>query len=96
MQEKGRERDNIRTTEYMQSAKLYLKSSELGFPQPLTRRVPGEGHTRWPERGWESPNSDEGTYAVVLFIYTYFVIRTIVKRTHRILTYNTVLGTSES
>ncbi len=23
---------------------------------------------------WESPNSDEGTYTVVLFIYTYFVI----------------------
>ncbi len=23
--------------------------------------------------GWERPNSDEGTYTVVLFIYTYFV-----------------------
>ncbi len=33
----------------------------------------GEGHTRWRERGWESPNSDERTYTVVLFIYTYFV-----------------------
>jgi hypothetical protein len=31
--------------------------------------VLGEGHTRWRERGWESPNSDEGTYTVVLFIY---------------------------
>ncbi len=38
-----RERDNLRTTEYMQSAKLYLKSSELGFSQPLTRRVLGVG-----------------------------------------------------
>jgi hypothetical protein len=25
----------------------------------------GEGHTRWRERGWESPNSDVGTYTVV-------------------------------
>jgi hypothetical protein len=24
-------------------------------------------------RGWESPNSDEGTYTVVLYIYMYFV-----------------------
>jgi hypothetical protein len=24
---------------------------------------------------WESPNSDEGTYTVVLLIYTYFVVR---------------------
>jgi hypothetical protein len=64
-------------TEYRQSAKLFLQSSELGLPQPLTRRrvCPppprfwGEGHTRWRERGWESPNSDEGTYTVVLCIY---------------------------
>ncbi len=27
------------------------------------------------ERGWESPNSDEGTYTVVLFKYTYFVVK---------------------
>jgi len=46
-------------------------------PQPLTRRrvcLPrlwGEGHT-W---GRENPNSDEGTYTVVLLIYTYFVMR---------------------
>ncbi len=35
-----------------------------------------EGHTLWRERGWESPNSDEGTYTVqcTLFIYTYFVV----------------------
>ncbi len=33
----------------------------------------GEGHTRWRERGWESPNSNEGPYTVVLFVYTYFV-----------------------
>jgi hypothetical protein len=59
-----------------QSAKLFLQSSELGLPQPLTCRQAcpslwfrGEGHTRWRERGWESPNSNEGTYTVVLFIY---------------------------
>jgi hypothetical protein len=38
-----------------QSAKLFLQSSELGLPQPLTpRRVCefwGEGHIRWRERG---------------------------------------------
>ncbi len=37
----------------------------------------GEGHTRWQERGWESPNSGEGTYTMVLFIYMYFVIRPV-------------------
>jgi hypothetical protein len=69
-----------------QSAKPFLQSSKLGLPQPLTRkRVSppppawfwGEGHTRWRERGWESPNSDEGTYIVVLFIFTHFVIHII-------------------
>jgi hypothetical protein len=29
-----------------------------------------EGHTRWRERGWVSPSSDEVTYTVVLFKYT--------------------------
>ncbi len=60
-----------------QSAKLILQSSELGLPQLLTRRrvcpsspwFRGEGHTRWPEKGWESPNSDEGTYCGTLYIY---------------------------
>jgi hypothetical protein len=42
--------------------------------------VRGEGRTRWRERGWESPNSDEGTYTVVLFIYMYFVKTTICGR----------------
>jgi hypothetical protein len=65
-----------------QSAKPFLKSSELGLPQPLTRRrvcppppgSGGEGHTRWRESGWESSNYNVGTYTVVLFINTYFVI----------------------
>ncbi len=41
-------------------------------PPPL---VPGGGaHTLAGERGgWESPNSNEGNYTVVLFIYMYFV-----------------------
>ncbi len=43
-------------------------------PPPLWFR--GEGHTRWRERGWESPTSNEGTYTVVLFIYMYFVAQT--------------------
>jgi hypothetical protein len=30
----------------------------------------GEGHTRWQERGWESPNSDEGTLWYSLHIRT--------------------------
>jgi hypothetical protein len=56
-----------------QSAKLFLQSSELGLPQPLTRRrvCPpkfwGEGYTRWREKGWESSNSDEGSYTVVQY-----------------------------
>ncbi len=41
------------------------------MPPPLWFR--GVGHTRWLERGWESLNSDEGTYTVVLFKYMYFV-----------------------
>ncbi len=58
-----------------QSAKLFLQSSELRLPQPLTRRrvcppPPGSGgrgtlaDESW---GWESP--DDGTYTVVLFMY---------------------------
>ncbi len=43
-------------------------------PLPPPPRFWREGHTRWRERGWDSLNSDEGTYIVVLFIYTYFVI----------------------
>ncbi len=59
-----------------QSAKLFLQSSELGPHPPLIR---GKGHTRWGERGWESPNSDEGTYTVVLYINIcmYFVAHPI-------------------
>jgi hypothetical protein len=29
----------------------------------------GRGHTRLRVRGWESPNSDEGTYTVIYVLY---------------------------
>jgi hypothetical protein len=51
-------------------------SSELGLPLTphLQASVPpppcfwGEGNTRWRERGWESPNSDEG-HTLWYFLY---------------------------
>jgi len=33
-------------------------------PRPWFR---GEGHTRWRERGWESANSNEGTYSTLWY-----------------------------
>jgi hypothetical protein len=45
---------------------------QASVPPPLWFR--GEGHTRWREREWESLNSDEGTYTVILCIYIYFVV----------------------
>jgi hypothetical protein len=69
-----------------QSAKLFsivgigtppTPHSQASMPHPS--RFWGEGHNRWRERGWESPNSDEGTYTVVLFIYTYFVFFVVEK-----------------
>ncbi len=69
-------------TQSRQSAKLFLQSSELGLPNPSPSGEcapppfgPGGGgwiHSQG-ERGWGSPNSDEGTNTVVLFINTYFV-----------------------
>jgi hypothetical protein len=66
-----------------QSAKLFLLSSELGLPHPLIRRrvFPPPGSvgrgTVAGDRGFGFPNSDEGTYSVVLFICTYFVVNGI-------------------
>ncbi len=68
-----------------QSAKLspVVGIGTLPTPYPQASVPPppwfrGEGHTRWRERGWESPNSDEGTYTVVLYIICiyskYFVV----------------------
>ncbi len=63
-------------TQSRQSSKLFLKSSELGLPQSLTRRrvcppfgTGGRGQTRWRERGWESPNSDGGTRTLWYSLY---------------------------
>ncbi len=66
-----------------QSAKLFLQSSELGLPHLHSRRPVcpppphplggGGGHTHLWERGWGSPNSDEGTYNVVFCTDKYFV-----------------------
>jgi hypothetical protein len=79
------------TSQSWQSGKLFLQSSESGLPHPLAagecaphpmaRGGGGVGgrHTRWRERGWESPNSDEGTYTVVLYIFNYFVLYIIVR-----------------
>jgi hypothetical protein len=61
-------------TQSRQSAKLFLQSSELGLPHPLTRTrvctpplllVPGGPHSLSGE-GVGGPSSDEGTDAVVL------------------------------
>jgi hypothetical protein len=51
-------RGNRSGAQSRQSAKLFLQSSELGLPHPLTRKQ---------VRGCGSPSSDEGTYTVVLY-----------------------------
>ncbi len=62
---------SIYLTKYVRKYKEYhsvCPSSELGLPptpHPKASVPPppcfwGEGNTRWRERGWESPNSDEG------------------------------------
>ncbi len=63
-----------------QSAKIFSSRQNWDSPTPhpqarMPPPVQGEGHSRWRERVWKSPISDEGTYTVVLFIhvYTYFV-----------------------
>jgi hypothetical protein len=63
-------------TQSRQSAKFFSSRRNWDSPNPSPAgecappRFWGEGHTRWRERGWESPNSDEGTYTVALFIYS--------------------------
>jgi hypothetical protein len=66
-------------TEFRQSVRLFLQSSESGRPPPPHRHESvypppppylwfrGEGHTRLWER--EGSNSDDGTDTVVLYIY---------------------------
>ncbi len=59
---------------------LFSSRWNWGSPNPSPECAPppcGAGHTRWRERGWERPNSNEGTYTVVLFICMYFVTTNI-------------------
>jgi hypothetical protein len=63
-----------------QSAKLFLQPSELELPHPLTRRrvctpppLGSGGAYSLARGGWGSPNSDEVTALVVLWVYMYFV-----------------------
>jgi hypothetical protein len=67
-----------------QSAKLFSSRRNWDSPNPSPENAPslwfrGKGHTRWRERGWESPNSDEGTSTVVLCKYMYFLVNGEVK-----------------
>jgi hypothetical protein len=55
-----------------QSAKLFTSRWNWDSPNPSLA-----GECALPrERGWASPNSDEGTYTVVLFVYMCFVPQT--------------------
>jgi hypothetical protein len=63
-----------------QSAKRFSSRWNWDSPTPLAAgecSPPpfglGGGHTRLRLKGWGSPNSNEGTYTVVLYIYKYFV-----------------------
>ncbi len=68
-----------------QSAKLFkvvgIGTPQTPHPQAFLPPPPppflGERHSRLRESGWENPNSEEGTYTVVLFIYTYFVVKVL-------------------
>ncbi len=68
------------TTQSRQSAKRFSSRWNWDSPTPLAAAEcapppfgPGVGHTRLRPKGWGSPNSNEGTYTVVLYIYKYFV-----------------------
>ncbi len=74
--------DNVSGAQSRQSAKLFSSRRDWDSPNPSPAGecAPppfwsrGKGHTRWRKRGWESPNSGEGTYTLVLCMYMYFVI----------------------
>jgi hypothetical protein len=42
-------------------------------PQPTGECVPGEGHTRWVERGWGVKSSEDARHCSVLYKCKYFV-----------------------
>jgi hypothetical protein len=54
-----------------QSAKPFLLPPVLGGGAHSLARDKEYDFGR--ERGWESPNSDVGTYTLLLLMYTYFV-----------------------
>jgi hypothetical protein len=63
-----------------QSAKRFSSRWNWDSPTPVAAGEcapppfgTGGGHTRLRLKGWGSPNSNEGTYTVVLYIYKYFV-----------------------
>jgi hypothetical protein len=65
-----------------QSAKRYSSRWNWDSPSPTPFAAgecapppfgTGGGHTRLRLKGWGSPNSNEGTYTVVLYICKYFV-----------------------
>ncbi len=67
-----------------QCAKRFSSRWNWDSPTPLAAGEcapppfgPGGGHTRLRLKGWGSPNSNEGTYTVVLYIYKYFVLCTL-------------------
>ncbi len=69
------------TSQSRQSAKRFSSRWNWDSPTPLAAGEcapppfgTGGGHTRLRLKGWGSPNSDEWTYTVVLYIYKYFVI----------------------
>jgi hypothetical protein len=65
---RGNKNDNEHKVRTYKEYHSGCSSSELGLPptpHPQASVPPppcfwGEGNTRWRERGWESPNSDEG------------------------------------
>jgi hypothetical protein len=68
-----------------QSARRFFSRWNWDSPTPLAagKCAPpptlwyGGEHTRWRLKGWGSPNSNEGTHTVVLYIYKYFVSHAI-------------------
>ncbi len=70
-------------TLYSLKIKFYNPATVQGSanvpPLPLWFR--GVGYTRLRERGWGGPNSDAGTYTVVLYAYMCFVPCTIALQT---------------
>ncbi len=60
---------------YIKSTTVYVPSSELGLPQPLSSQGvcpsphnQGGGHTRMRVRGWGSPNSEDWRKSFALFL----------------------------